>query len=271
MAARKKRAARAKQKRSNQTPQPSAERRTWVVLNDLQLPFEDKLVVWDLVIPFIRDLKPYGVVLNGDVVDNYEISDFTKDPALRRMDLRAEREGLERLMSALAPVTKERWYIEGNHEARYQRYVWSRVPELAAAGGVLSFAEAFKLADYGFRHKEYGESLQLGRLLVTHSFMVRQHSAISAKAHFDRLGTSVLIGHTHRAGVFHRTNQSGDHAAYENGCLCRLDGLGYAQFPDWQQAFSVVDIFPGGLFNVNLLRILDRKQFIYGGDVVRRK
>jgi hypothetical protein len=85
-----------------------------------------------------------------------------------------------------------------------------------------------------------------------------------------RLGTSVLIGHTHRAGVFH-TNQTGDHAAYENGCLCRLDGLGYAQFPDWQQAFSVVDVFPGGMFNVNLIRILARRTFIYGGTVVRRQ
>jgi hypothetical protein len=86
-----------------------------------------------------------------------------------------------------------------------------------------------------------------------------------------RLGTSVLIGHTHRAGVFHRTNRLGDHAAYENGCLCRLDGLGYANFPDWQQAFSVVDVFSGGMFNVTLLRILSRRCFIYGDTVVGRR
>jgi hypothetical protein len=53
----------------------------WVVLNDLQIPFEDKSVVWELVVPFVRELKPYGVVLNGDIVDNHEISDFSKDPA----------------------------------------------------------------------------------------------------------------------------------------------------------------------------------------------
>ena len=87
----------------------------------------------------------------------------------------------------------------------------------------------------------------------------------------SKIGTSVLIGHTHRAGVFHRTNRLGDHAAYENGCLCRLDGLGYANFPDWQQAFSVVDVFPGGMFNVTLLRILSRRCFIYGDTVVRRR
>jgi hypothetical protein len=52
----------------------------WVVLNDIQLPFEDKPVLWDLVVPFVRELKPYGIVLNGDIVDNHEISDFSKDP-----------------------------------------------------------------------------------------------------------------------------------------------------------------------------------------------
>jgi len=248
----------------------SNERRTWVVLNDLQIPFEDKEVVWDLVVPFVRDLEPHGVVLNGDIVDHYEISDFTKDPKLRKMDLSAERAGLTRLLEVLAPASKERFFIEGNHEDRFRRYVWSRVPELAAADGVKSFAEAFKLGDYGFKHKAYGEHVMLGKLMVTHGFTVRNASALSAKAHFDRLGTSVLLGHTHRLGIFHRTNQSGDHAAYENGCLCRLDGLGYAQFPDWQQGFAVVDIFPDGFFNVQQLRIIDRSWFVYGGDVVRR-
>jgi hypothetical protein len=253
------------------TPKSSKQQReTWVVLNDLQMPFEDKEVVWDLVVPFVRDLKPYGIVLNGDIVDNYEISDFTKDPKLRKMDLKAEREGLHRLLGALAPVSTERWYIEGNHEQRFQRYSWSRVPELVAADVVPTFAEAFKLEDFGFKHKVYGEHINLGKLMVTHGFAVRQHSAMSAKAHFDRLGTSVLLGHTHRLGIFHRTNQSGDHAAYENGCLCRLDGLGYAQFPDWQQGLAVVDVFAGGLFNVQQLRIIDRRWFVYGDDIVSR-
>jgi hypothetical protein len=248
-----------------------AQTKRWVVVNDLQLPFEDQDVVWGLVVPFIRDLKPHGAVLNGDVLDHYEISDFSRDPKLRCADLKSEREGLHKLLDALEPVTKERFFIEGNHEDRYRRYVWSRVPELAAADGVKTFADAFKLDEYGFKHKAYGEHVMLGKLMVTHGFTVRQHSAFSAKAHFDRLGTSVLIGHTHRLGIFHRTNQSGDHAAYENGCLCRLDGLGYAQFPDWQQGFSVVDVFAGGSFNVQQIRIIDRRWFVYGGDVVRRK
>src|SRR5262245_53939074 len=126
------------QQRKPQQP-GRTEHRQWVVMNDLQMPFEDKDVLWDLVVPFVRELKPYGVVLNGDLLDNYEISDYSKDPALRGTDLRHERYSLHRLLTALAPVTKERWFIEGNHEDRYRRYVWSRVPELAASGTLPSF------------------------------------------------------------------------------------------------------------------------------------
>jgi predicted phosphodiesterase len=242
------------------------------VLSDLQIPMEDQPVLWDLVVPFIRELRPYGVVLNGDIVDNYEISDYAKDPKLRHShDLSAERAGAERLMSALAPVTKERIWIGGNHEDRYRRYAWSRVPELVAADILPSFESAFRLKEYGFRWKPYGAHHLLGKLLVTHGFLVRGASGASARAHFEKLGTSVLHGHTHRLGTYHKTNQTGEHAAYENGCLCRLDGLGYAQFPDWQLGFSVVDVFPGGLFSVNLVRILDRKLFMFGGQIVRRK
>jgi len=52
---------------------------TWVVMNDLQIPFHDKQVL-ELVLSFVERLKPHGVVLNGDVVDCYQLSDFTKNP-----------------------------------------------------------------------------------------------------------------------------------------------------------------------------------------------
>lgn len=251
----------------------TATSRRYVVANDLQIPFEDKEVLWDLVVPFVQELRPYGVILNGDIVDNYEMSDFIRDPKLRHThDMRAERDGASRLMKALAPHTRERIWIGGNHDgARWSRQVWSRIPDLVAADMAPTFASAFRIKEHGFRWLEYNEHVMLGKLLVTHGFLVRGASGASARAHFERLGTSVLTGHTHRVGVYHKTNQVGDHAAYENGCLCRLDGLGYASFPDWQHAFSVVDVFDGGLFNVNLLRILDRKLFVYGGTVVRRK
>ena len=77
-----------------------------------------------------------------------------------------------------------------------------------------------------------------------------------------------MIGHTHRLGIYYRRNRGGVHAAYENGCLCSLEPE-YAQYPDWQQGFSVVHVDKGGFFNVQQIPIIGRKTFLYGG--VRRE
>lgn len=244
----------------------------WAVINDVQIPFEDKPVLWGLVVPFLQSLKLDGVVLNGDIVDNYEISDYEKDPRHRSFGLRAERKGVARLLDAFASVPGK-VYLAGNHEDRFRRYAWGRVPELVRADIMPSYETAFGVTARGWEYKPYGGHIQLGKLLVTHGFLVAQDSGASAKRHFARLGTSLMIGHTHRVGQYHVTNQSGDHAAYENFCLCRLDGFGglnYTQFPNWQQGFSIVDVFDGGLFNVQQIRILKRRFFLYGGQIVRR-
>ena len=236
--------------------------RTWVVANDLQIPFQDQPAL-DLVCKFISDLKPYGIILNGDVVDCYSLSTFDKNPLT---DARLEREIQEAsgLMAELAKWTKERWWLGGNHEDRLRRALW-REPQFAGLRA-LKFPVLFNLAENGFQWKPYGATLSLGKLLVTHGSMVRTHSGWTGRAHFEKFGGSVIIGHTHRLGAYYRTNGKGVHVAYENGCLCKLTPE-YAHFPDWQQGFSVVHVdTETGFFNVQQIPVLKRRVLYYGRE-----
>ena len=232
----------------------------WVVMNDIQLPFHDKPVL-EMVLRFIKVLKPDGVVLNGDVVDCYELSTFDKNP-LEQTGLEKEIDLAQSLMNRLAHVPAK-WWLGGNHEDRLRRYLWRNAAKFAKLEA-LGFESLFGLARYGFRWKPYGGTLNLGRLLVTHGSLALKHSGWSGRAHFEKYGNSVLVGHTHRLGVYYRTNAKGVHAGYENGCLCRLDPE-YVQYPDWQQGFSVVHVHKNGWFNVNQIPILGRRRFFYGG------
>jgi UDP-2,3-diacylglucosamine pyrophosphatase LpxH len=234
--------------------------KTWAVLNDLQIPFHDVKVV-DLVLAFIDDLKPHGVVLNGDVVDCYELSTYVRDP-LTRAGLDIEIRGAGRLMDRLARSTSERVWIGGNHEDRLRRYLWRNAQALRLDADT-EFERLFRLGEYGFTWKPYGDLIRLGKLTVTHGSLVRTHSAYTAKVHYEKYGTSVLIGHTHRLGIYYRTNATGVYAAYENGCLCRLDPE-YVIYPDWQQGFSVVHVEENGYFHVQQIPILRRRTFFYG-------
>ena len=237
--------------------------KTWVILNDLQIPFQDKPVV-ELILNFVDDLKPYGVILNGDVVDCYSLSTFDKNP-LQDAGLDREIRESSTLLARLAKVTKERWWLGGNHEDRLRRVLWDS-PKFARLKA-LQFPELFHVTEHGFRWKPYGGILWLGKLLVTHGSLVLKHSGWTGRAHFDKYGNSVLVGHTHRLGVYYRTNAKGVHAAWENGCLCKLTPE-YVQYPDWQQGFSVVHVGDGGFFSVQQIPILKRSRFFYGETLI---
>jgi len=236
---------------------------TWVVMNDLQMPFHDKQVV-ELVVSFVERLKPYGVVLNGDVVDCYQLSDFTKDP-MKGDDLRKGIDLSQKLMKRLGKVSKERWWLCGNHEDRLRRYVWKNAPALGVVEG-MNFPTLFKIEDCGFKWKGKDKIIRLGKLIVVHGDVARKHSAYTAKCNFETFGCSVLTGHSHRLGIYYCTNQRGIHASYENGCLCPISNAEFAPFANWQQGFSVVHVDDSGTFHVQQIPILGRKSFYYGSE-----
>jgi predicted phosphodiesterase len=237
--------------------------RTWVVLSDIQIPFQDQRVL-DLVTDFVRDLKPHGVILNGDIVDCYQLSEFSKDP-LEKASLVQEQRESGQLMRKLSFV-KEKWWLGGNHEDRLRRYMWNHASKFDGLEE-LTFPSLFHLGDYGFKWKEYGGHIDLGKLMVTHGSLVSKHSGQTGRAHMEKYGTSILVGHTHRLGVYYRRDVRGVHAAYENGCLCQLNPE-YDHHPNWQQGFSVVHTDDGGFFNVQQVPILHRKCFFYGNTMV---
>lgn len=236
--------------------------RTWVVMNDLQIPFQDKAAV-ALVLDFVADLKPFGVVLNGDIVDCYALSTFDKDP-LTPATLAREIAESSTLLARLAPHTKTRVWLGGNHEDRLRRFLWAKAPMFAGLGD-LEFPALFHLADHGFEWHPYGHIIHLGKLAVTHGDIVRRHSGDSARAHYDKYGQSVLVGHTHRLGAYYHSNLAGMHGAWENGCLCSLTPE-YAQHPDWQHGFAVVHVESTGQFQVELIPVIKSQSLIYGGQ-----
>lgn len=238
--------------------------KTYAILSDIQIPYQDKPVL-DLVLRFLRDIEPDGVVLNGDICDMYSISTFNKNP-VSTPSLNREIAEVGWLMSTLSaiPSIKEKWFTGGNHEDRLRRYIWQNA---SAFGSVakLSFPQLFGLDEYGFKWRPYGGHVMLGKLMVTHGSLIRKHAGETARAHFEKYGTSVLVGHSHRLGAYHHRNVRGAHGAYEAGCLCRLDPE-YEQHPNWTQGMAVVHVDKGGWFSVQLVPVLDRRTIIYGAQ-----
>lgn len=231
-----------------------------VVINDAHYPYQMKSCI-KLVRQFIRDVQPKRVHLLGDIVDFYAISRFDRDPN-RRETLQDEIDGASGFCEDVredAPDA-ELIYSEGNHENRLTRYLHSKAPELASLRS-LKFPALMRFDELGIKYHEATKPYKIGHLLFTHGEIVRKHSGMTASAHVDKYGCSVIHGHTHRLGSYYRTNMTDTHGGWESGCLCAPPH--YMNSPNWQRGFSVV-WFDGPKFHVEQVPII-RNKYIYHG------
>jgi len=92
------------------------------------------------------------------------------------------------------------------------------------------------------------EDLFIGNLLFYHGNLARKGSGMTAKAHFEQYGCSIIVGHIHRLGVLYKRNKYGTHTMIENGTLADFD-VEYTRYPDWQHGFTTIN-FDGDDFSV---------------------
>ena len=101
-----------------------------IVASDIHFPYQDDKAV-EAFIRYVEDHQPKIVVLNGDVLDFYKLSRFSKDPAGKN-----PAEEIEMCREFLKDIRKvvpnsEIYYIIGNHETRLEKYVLDNAPQIA--------------------------------------------------------------------------------------------------------------------------------------------
>ena len=220
-----------------------------VVLGDVHIPFEDKRAL-DLVLNYCESRQPDSIILMGDVLDCYEISDFLKDPERGLRFPEEVKEGRRRLEELRKRCPKARiTYIQGNHEHRLTKYVIRNAGGLRGLDG-LSIPGQLRLEENGItwiaqdsdKFIDTYISLLGGRLLIGHFDMVRKDSGYTAKGLLDQYGCSIIDGHVHSVGTSNKTLANNKLVmAWENGCLCDLHPH-YCHPRKWMHAFSVVHL-----------------------------
>lgn len=259
---------------------PSADKRIIVkdvsrvaILSDLQIPFEDTGAVQQ-ALNVVNNIDADLVILNGDIIDCYAESDFLKNETLAAKTISETHKRLRNLLDCLTP--RRVIYLAGNHEDRWRRVLWAqnkrpgvlsiiKAHQEATGQPVdmndpdVSFAKLYGLTERGIPYYPYSHRLYLAEqnLIVTHGKHVSRHSGQSAKRTFEWLGTSCIVGHTHRLGTYLTTQDGVMHGAWENGCLCQLEPE-YDDAPNWQQGMSIVKI-NGPEFHVIQVPIIRRE------------
>jgi hypothetical protein len=227
-----------------------------LVIGDMHFGSEDWNVL-DIFLKTVEELKPSTIILNGDTLDMFSISKYSKDIRYKS-SLLNEREQYHKFLKLLHDITDSYdssiFETNSNHsgdglEGRWWRYLSDRLGELAEIPEIkkkLSYESVFYPKEEWNRTKLVDYVEIVPGFIVMHGDVVRRHGGYSARGLFEKWFTSIMCNHTHRIGMTsQRIPSIGSQKeqivrVYENGCACNLKPL-YASAANWQNAFSIIN------------------------------
>jgi hypothetical protein len=117
------------------------------------------------------------------------------------------------------------YFVEGNHDAWYMRYLMKKAPVLFN-DQYYTLSARLKLREKGIVWIPQTSVLMIGKLPVTHGHMIVKgfFSPVNpAKGVYNKIKGSMLIGHCHTTSEHSESNLQGDlNTTYSIGCLCTL-------------------------------------------------
>ena len=219
-----------------------------VIGSDIHIPFQDDRAVACFV-KYCKEKQPEAIVLNGDVLDMFMLSKFTKGEGRNPLEEITMCRGLLEMIRKACP-SSEIYYVIGNHENRLEKYVLSKAPELASL--IEDVFSIIKTEDFKIRGCA---SLTINdNFVCKHGSYIGNKSGLSAIKEMENSYMSGATGHVHR-GIVYRARKAGRKFVWiETGCLCDLNPE-YCVLPNWCQGFATVKFKDGKVYNANFLEI----------------
>jgi len=219
------------------------------VISDVHVPSHDKYAT-EAALRYMKGIGIDTLLINGDFMDFYQISDHNKDKTRSITfgdELEEGRLILSQIRAYLGPNVAI-VYQEGNHEERYKRFL----PQAMAGDKVRgsSVREQLDLDKYDVTWVGDRRGIECGKLTIYHGHEMKASGVNAARQLTIRLMDNVLIGHLHRPQSVQRPRLKGDAiGAWVSGCLCDLRPH-YFPINEWQHAFNIVHVEENGMFRV---------------------
>lgn len=233
----------------------------WGVLSDVHIPYHDRPTIerW------VAECKKSGVVgllLNGDILDCYQLSDFVRDPSAPRIkeEIEKGRQFLEYLRSQFPRVRII--YKEGNHDLRLKTYLANRAPELFDLDDI-QLPRLLRTESLGVEWVGDKRIVQVGKLPVIHGHEYRGGGGVMpARWLYLRTGESALMGHFHQPTFYSfRTMMGKEVGMWSVGCACYLSPQ-YAPLNQWAHGWAQIIVSNDGGYEVLNRRLLNNGQVV---------
>ena len=216
------------------------------------------------LVKFTEDLKPVGVIMNGDILDGAAVSRhpsaWEERPSIAQENECAN-ERLDEVMAAAGRKCKLAWPL-GNHDARLELRIATVAPELAKMHGV-------HLKDHFNMRWEPCWSVWINdHTIVKHRYKGGIHAthnnAVSS-------GKTMVTGHLHSLKVTPYTDYNGDRWGVDTGTLADIYGPQFQYIEDgprnWRSGFAVLTFKDGELLQPELVRVCGEGKVDFRGQV----
>lgn len=211
----------------------------WLITGDWHVPYHDEVSI-ESMIRFCFDNKIPNILLNGDGVDFYRLSDYVSDP--RMASPSNELETMHEILKGLRKYFRgHRVYKIGNHEDRYERYLYQRA---SAVVGISAFQldQVLRLRELKFDYITSKQHVIVGDLPVFHGHELPRGSGSPvnpAKTLYSRIGSSGVVSHHHCSSEHTATEGLSKklHRCFSIGCMCQMV-KGYSPINSWNIGFG---------------------------------
>jgi len=232
------------------------------IINDVHLPYHS-IPALTAAIDFARKEKPDFIFLNGDVVDFHAISFFQKDP--RKARISEELKVLQDFIAELHKIFKgaKIYYKFGNHEERYDSFLYKKAHELKGV-------EEFELEAIIQKRCPNVTIIRDKRIVVMNGLpFVHGHEmgrgvfnpVNAARGLFLQTKHSAVKGDCHTTSEHTEPNIFGKiMTTYSIGCLCGLTPK-WLPINKWNHGFGMIDVSERNKYKLRNYRI-------YNGEVM---
>ncbi len=216
------------------------------ILSDIHVPYHD-IESLTCAITELKKQKIDALLLNGDTMDCHHLSNFVKDPYKR--GFADELKALNDLIAVLKKELKCKIYYKiGNHEARYEMYLFSKAKELTGVDEY-RFERIIKAKENDITMIESNRYMRIGNLNGIHGHEYK--GGISAPVNiarglYLRGKTTAFQGHNHSTSEHTESDMNGKiTTTWSIGCLCELNP-DYMPLNKWNHGFAWVEVASNG-------------------------
>lgn len=232
------------------------------LVSDIHLPYHDEKAI-QTTFEYYQSEGINTIIINGDLVDFYQLSRFSKDPFRKdtTFEVNQTKEFFE-FVRHIFPDVKLYWKL-GNHEDRFEFYMRSNAKELMGLDD-FGLTSIFSLNDYGVELIGSKQRIIAGQLNIVHGHEFGQSifSPVNpARGLFLRAKANIIAGHNHQTSEHHENDINGNPVGcWSTGCLCHLNPE-YRPFADtkWNHGAARIEIDKDGSFLVDNFRIINGK------------